>query len=69
MSESARIFEGSAPAALKGHPLVQLTLVRFREFAREPDLPGLWRGCGIEDVHELRPSFGAAVILWGTRAR
>ena len=37
--------------------------------AREPDLPGLWRGCGIEDVHELRPSFGAAVILWGTRAR
>jgi len=37
--------------------------------ARQPDLPGLWRSCGIEDVHERRPSFGAAVVLWGTRER
>jgi len=37
--------------------------------AREPDLARLWRSCGIEDVHERRPGFGAAVIMWGSRAR
>jgi demethylmenaquinone methyltransferase/2-methoxy-6-polyprenyl-1,4-benzoquinol methylase len=36
--------------------------------ARTPDLAALWRACGIEDVHERRPSFGAAVILRGRRA-
>jgi ABC-type multidrug transport system permease subunit len=43
MSEPAAIFEarpgeaGHKRAALTGHPLFQLTLVRFREFVREPE--------------------------------
>jgi demethylmenaquinone methyltransferase / 2-methoxy-6-polyprenyl-1,4-benzoquinol methylase len=36
-------------------------------YEREPDLPALWRGAGIEDVHERRLSFGAGLVMWGTR--
>jgi len=35
--------------------------------AGEPDLPALWRSAGITDVHELRPSFGAGLVMWGVR--
>jgi demethylmenaquinone methyltransferase / 2-methoxy-6-polyprenyl-1,4-benzoquinol methylase len=35
--------------------------------AGEPDLPALWRSAGIGDVHELRPSFGAGLVMWGVR--
>ncbi len=34
---------------------------------REPDLAGLWNASGIEDVHERRPSFGAGLVMWGSR--
>jgi ABC-type multidrug transport system permease subunit len=38
MSDPAAIFGGRAgDPARRGHPLFQLTLVRFREFAREPE--------------------------------
>ncbi|MGO9972846.1 MAG: ubiquinone/menaquinone biosynthesis methyltransferase [Solirubrobacteraceae bacterium] len=33
----------------------------------EADLPALWRAAGIADVHERRMSFGAGVVMWGTR--
>jgi demethylmenaquinone methyltransferase/2-methoxy-6-polyprenyl-1,4-benzoquinol methylase len=33
----------------------------------QPDLPALWRSAGITDVHELRPSFGAGLVMWGVR--
>lgn len=33
----------------------------------EADLPGLWRGAGISDVHERRLSFGAGLVMWGTK--
>jgi demethylmenaquinone methyltransferase/2-methoxy-6-polyprenyl-1,4-benzoquinol methylase len=36
-------------------------------YAREPDIAGLWRACGIEDVHERQPSFGAGLVMWGVR--
>jgi demethylmenaquinone methyltransferase/2-methoxy-6-polyprenyl-1,4-benzoquinol methylase len=36
-------------------------------YAREPDLAGLWRATGIGDVRELRPSFGAGLVMWGVR--
>ncbi len=36
-------------------------------YAREPDLAGLWGGAGIADVRELRPSFGAGLVMWGVR--
>jgi demethylmenaquinone methyltransferase/2-methoxy-6-polyprenyl-1,4-benzoquinol methylase len=35
--------------------------------AREPDLPALWRTAGIGDVHQLRMSFGAGLVMWGVR--
>jgi demethylmenaquinone methyltransferase / 2-methoxy-6-polyprenyl-1,4-benzoquinol methylase len=35
---------------------------------REPDLPALWRATGIGDVHERRMSFGAGLLMWGTRS-
>jgi demethylmenaquinone methyltransferase/2-methoxy-6-polyprenyl-1,4-benzoquinol methylase len=35
--------------------------------AREPDLPALWRAAGIGDVHQLRMSFGAGLVMWGVR--
>jgi demethylmenaquinone methyltransferase / 2-methoxy-6-polyprenyl-1,4-benzoquinol methylase len=34
---------------------------------REPDLAGLWRECGIRDVQQRHPSFGAGVVMWGVR--
>lgn len=34
---------------------------------REPDLPALWRAAGIADVHQRRMSFGAGLLIWGTR--
>jgi demethylmenaquinone methyltransferase / 2-methoxy-6-polyprenyl-1,4-benzoquinol methylase len=36
-------------------------------YASEPDLPGLWQTAGIGDVGELRPSFGAGLVMWGVR--
>lgn len=33
----------------------------------EPDLPSLWSNAGIEDVHARRMSFGAGLVLHGTR--
>lgn len=35
--------------------------------AAEPDLATLWRAAGIGDVHELHPSFGAGLVMWGVR--
>ena len=35
--------------------------------AREPNLFRLWRAAGIGDVHERRISFGAGLLMWGTR--
>jgi demethylmenaquinone methyltransferase / 2-methoxy-6-polyprenyl-1,4-benzoquinol methylase len=35
--------------------------------SRLPDLPELWRGAGVSDVHLRRMSFGAGVVMWGTR--
>ncbi len=37
--------------------------------AREPDLSALWRGAGIEPVHERPMSFGAGLVMWGVRGR
>jgi demethylmenaquinone methyltransferase/2-methoxy-6-polyprenyl-1,4-benzoquinol methylase len=37
-------------------------------YEREPDLAGLWRRSGIEDVQVRRPSFGAGVVMWGVRS-
>ena len=36
-------------------------------YAQEPDLAGLWRRSGIDDVHERRLSFGAGLVMWGVR--
>ncbi len=36
-------------------------------YAQEPDLAGLWRRSGIEDVEERRLSFGAGLVMWGVR--
>jgi demethylmenaquinone methyltransferase / 2-methoxy-6-polyprenyl-1,4-benzoquinol methylase len=33
----------------------------------EPHLPGLWRRAGIGDVQVRRMSFGAGLVMWGTR--
>ena len=33
----------------------------------EADLQALWRAAGIADVHERRMSFGAGLVMWGTR--
>jgi demethylmenaquinone methyltransferase/2-methoxy-6-polyprenyl-1,4-benzoquinol methylase len=37
-------------------------------YAQGPDLAALWRGAGIEDVHDRRLSFGAGVVMWGARS-
>jgi demethylmenaquinone methyltransferase/2-methoxy-6-polyprenyl-1,4-benzoquinol methylase len=37
-------------------------------YGGEPDPAALWRANGIEDVHELRPSFGAGLVMWGRRS-
>ncbi len=36
-------------------------------YTQEPDLSGLWRRSGIDDVQERRPSFGAGMVMWGVR--
>ena len=36
-------------------------------YEHEPDLAALWRAAGIGDVHERRMSFGAGLVMWGTR--
>jgi demethylmenaquinone methyltransferase / 2-methoxy-6-polyprenyl-1,4-benzoquinol methylase len=36
---------------------------------REPDLAALWRGAGIDDVRERRMSFGAGLVMSGTKSR
>ena len=33
----------------------------------EPDLPALWRAAGIRNVRERRMSYGAGLLMWGTR--
>ena len=38
-----------------------------RLHADEPDLPALWRSAGLRDVHRLRPSFGAGLVMWGEK--
>lgn len=35
--------------------------------AREPDLKELWHGAGFEDVQERRMSFGAGIVMSGTK--
>jgi demethylmenaquinone methyltransferase / 2-methoxy-6-polyprenyl-1,4-benzoquinol methylase len=35
--------------------------------AEVPDLVGLWRGAGIEGVTLRRMSFGAGIVMWGSR--
>lgn len=35
--------------------------------AAEPDLPGLWNRAGICDVQMRSMSFGAGLVMWGTR--
>jgi demethylmenaquinone methyltransferase / 2-methoxy-6-polyprenyl-1,4-benzoquinol methylase len=35
--------------------------------AREPDLPALWQAAGIDEVQQVRPSFGAGLVMWGVR--
>ena len=34
-----------------------------------PSIVEMWRDAGIEDVHVRPMSFGAGIIIWGTRAR
>jgi demethylmenaquinone methyltransferase/2-methoxy-6-polyprenyl-1,4-benzoquinol methylase len=34
---------------------------------RVPDLPELWRAAGISDVRVRRMSFGAGLVMWGTK--
>ena len=34
---------------------------------QEPDLRGLWRSAGIRNVRERRMSYGAGLLMWGTR--
>ncbi len=34
---------------------------------QEPDLPSLWRSAGIRNVRERRMSYGAGLLMWGTR--
>jgi demethylmenaquinone methyltransferase/2-methoxy-6-polyprenyl-1,4-benzoquinol methylase len=36
-------------------------------YAQEPDLTALWRTAGIHDVREQRMSFGAGIVISGTR--
>lgn len=36
-------------------------------YEHQPDLAALWRAAGIGDVHERRMSFGAGLVMWGTR--
>ena len=36
-------------------------------YATTPDLVELWRASGITEVSVRRPSFGAGLVMWGTR--
>ena len=36
-------------------------------YLREPDLAGLWRRSGIDEVQQRRLSFGAGLVMWGVR--
>jgi demethylmenaquinone methyltransferase / 2-methoxy-6-polyprenyl-1,4-benzoquinol methylase len=36
-------------------------------YEQEPNLAELWRAAQIGDVHERRMSFGAGLVMWGTR--
>jgi demethylmenaquinone methyltransferase / 2-methoxy-6-polyprenyl-1,4-benzoquinol methylase len=38
-----------------------------RFHALEPDLEALWRKAGIRDVRTRRMSFGAGLVMWGTK--
>lgn len=35
--------------------------------AGEHDLPALWRSVGLRDVRQLRPSFGAGLVMWAAK--
>jgi demethylmenaquinone methyltransferase/2-methoxy-6-polyprenyl-1,4-benzoquinol methylase len=37
-------------------------------YTQEPDLAGLWRRAGVEQIDERRMSFGAGLVMWGVRA-
>ena len=39
-----------------------------RLYEQEPDLEGLWRRAGIEQIRERRMSFGAGLVVWGVRS-
>jgi demethylmenaquinone methyltransferase/2-methoxy-6-polyprenyl-1,4-benzoquinol methylase len=39
-----------------------------RLYADEPDLPALWRTAGIDRIGERRMSFGAGLVMWGSRS-
>jgi demethylmenaquinone methyltransferase/2-methoxy-6-polyprenyl-1,4-benzoquinol methylase len=56
----------AAPAWLDVGRFLGRNIEQF--YAREPDLAELWRQGGIEEVQERRPSFGAAVVMWGRRS-
>jgi len=36
-------------------------------YAQEPDMAGLWRRSGIDDIEQRRLSFGAGLVMWGVR--
>ena len=38
-----------------------------RLYQQEPDVSRLWRAAGLGDVHERRMSFGAGLVMCGTR--
>jgi demethylmenaquinone methyltransferase/2-methoxy-6-polyprenyl-1,4-benzoquinol methylase len=40
----------------------------IRDFHRSTDLPALWAGAGIEDVHVRRLSLGGGIVMWGRKA-
>ena len=52
--EAGRFLSVSIPDLYARHPLRRM--------------PAMWRDAGIEDVTVRRMSFGAGVVMWGTRA-
>lgn len=38
-----------------------------RLYQEEPDMQALWQAAGITDVHARPMSFGAGLVMWGTR--
>lgn len=54
-----------SPAWLEVARFLGPSIERF--YAEEPDLAGLWRRAGIDEVHLRRMSFGAGLVMWGVR--